>query len=81
MTIKMKPTVMNSASRWVGGRQKGVFLPVELRQYKFKGIAVCWAGGGGFSKAFASAAPAHCLTIRFLRFYRFASIFIDFRRF
>ena len=56
---------MNSASGGVGGRQKGVFLPVELRQYKFKGIAVCWAGGGGFSKAFASAAPAHCLKIRF----------------
>ena len=66
-----------------GGRRapEGLFLPVELRQYKFKGIAVCWAGGGGFSKAFASAAPAHCLKIRFWRFYRFASIFIDFRRF
>ena len=59
---------MKSASRWVGGRQKGVFLLVELGQYKFKGFAACWAGGGGFSKAFASAAPAQCLKIRFSRF-------------
>ena len=54
---------MNSASRWVSGRQKGVFLLVELGQYKLKGFAACWAGGGGFSKAFASVAPAHCLKV------------------